>query len=99
MIAESSLATAPSLACRIQLDIRFVVLEPFNVLQVLDKLEDKRTQVERELAKIPGAPSNRDVFQLCRGFERAFTYTIEVAFLLIPAREGDNIYVKLTTYL
>ncbi len=47
-------------------------------MQLLDKLEDKKLQVERELTKIPSAPSNRDVFQLCRGFERAFTYTIEV---------------------
>ena len=47
-------------------------------LQVLDKLQEKRALVERELTKIPGAPTTRDVFQLCRGFERAFAYTIDV---------------------
>ena len=52
-------------------------------LQVLDKLQEKRALVERELTKIPGAPTTRDVFQLCRGFERAFAYTIEVRPLSI----------------
>lgn len=52
--------------------------------QVLERLQEKLAQVEKELTKIPGAPTTRDVFQLCRGFERAFSYTIE-ASLFSPA--------------
>lgn len=47
-------------------------------LQILEKLQEKKAEVEHELAQIPAAPSGRDVFQLCRGFERAFAYIIEV---------------------
>lgn len=50
-----------------------------GVLQVLQRLQQKRAALEKELAKFPGAPtSSKDVFHLCRGFERAFSYTVEV---------------------
>ena len=52
--------------------------------QVLERLQDKKLQVQNELSKIPGAPSTRDVFQLCRGFERAFAHTIEVKLQHYP---------------
>ena len=49
------------------------------VLQLLQKLQQKRTALEKELSKVPGAPSSKkDVFHLCRGFERAFTHLLEV---------------------
>ena len=51
---------------------------PACVLQLLPKLQDKRAAVERECAKLPGAPKAKDIFQLCRGFERPFSITIEV---------------------
>lgn len=48
-------------------------------LQVLQKLQQKRIALEKELGKVPGAPSSKkDVFHLCRGFERAFTHLLEV---------------------
>ena len=48
-------------------------------LQLLQKLQQKRTALEKELSKVPGAPtSKKDVFHLCRGFERAFTHLLEV---------------------
>ena len=50
-----------------------------HVLQVLQRLQAKRTILEKELAKFPGAPSGtKDVFHLCRGFERVFCHTVEV---------------------
>jgi hypothetical protein len=49
------------------------------LLQVLQRLQQKRAALEKELAKLPSAPtSSKDVFHLCRGFERAFTHTVEV---------------------
>ena len=48
------------------------------LLQLLQKLQQKRTALEKELSKVPGAPtSKKDVFHLCRGFERAFTHLLE----------------------
>ena len=48
-------------------------------LQILHRLQQKRAALEKELAKIPNAPtSSKDVFHLCRGFERAFVHTVEV---------------------
>lgn len=45
---------------------------------MLDRLRLRRVAVERELDALPAAPkSTRDVFALCRGFERAFTLTID----------------------
>lgn len=36
--------------------------------------------MEKELSRVPGAPKNsKDVFTLCRGFERAFSYTVDVS--------------------
>ena len=54
------------------------MLDSAPIVQVLERLQEKRSQVQKELSGIPAAPSGRDVFQLCRGFERAFAYTIEV---------------------
>ncbi len=55
-------------------------------LQVLNRLQQKRAALEKELAKIPSAPtSSKDVFHLCRGFERAFVHTVEV-------REGFTLH-------
>lgn len=51
-------------------------------MQLLQKLQQKRSALEKELGKVPGAPhSKKDVFHLCRGFERAFSHLLEVAFL------------------
>ena len=48
-------------------------------VQLLQRLQQKRTALEKELGKVPGAPSSKkDVFHLCRGFERAFTHLLEV---------------------
>lgn len=48
-------------------------------LQLLQKLQQKRIALEKDLSKVPGAPtSKKDVFHLCRGFERAFTHLLEV---------------------
>ena len=50
-----------------------------RLLQVLQRLQAKRASLEKELAKLPGAPSSaKDIFHLCRGFERVFCYTVEV---------------------
>lgn len=49
-------------------------------MQLLSRLSDKRAAVEKEFNKIPAAPkAARDIFQLCRGFERAFAQTLEVS--------------------
>ena len=48
-------------------------------MQLLQRLQQKRTALEKELGSMPGAPSSKkDVFHLCRGFERAFTHLLEV---------------------
>jgi hypothetical protein len=48
-------------------------------MQVLQRLQAKRAALEKELGKLPGAPSSaKDIFHLCRGFERVFCYTVEV---------------------
>ena len=48
--------------------------------QLLQRLQRKRAAVEKELSRVPGAPKNsKDVFTLCRGFERAFSYTVDVS--------------------
>ncbi len=50
--------------------------------QVLQRLQRKRAAVEKEVSRVPGAPkTSKDVFQLCRGFERAFSYTVDVSCL------------------
>ena len=53
-------------------------------VQLLARLSDKRAAVEKEFNKIPAAPkAARDIFQLCRGFERAFAQTLEVSWNVI----------------
>ena len=50
-------------------------------MQLLTRLSDKRAAVEKEFNKIPAPPkAARDIFQLCRGFERAFAQTLEVSW-------------------
>lgn len=46
---------------------------------MLERLRVKRMQAETDLSLLPSAPkSTKDVFSLCRGFERAFTLTVDV---------------------
>ena len=46
--------------------------------QMLDRLRLRRQAVETELSLLPSAPkSTKDIFQLCRGFERAFSLTVD----------------------
>lgn len=48
-------------------------------VQLFTRLSEKRIAVEKEFSKIPAPPkASKDVFQLCRGFERAFAQTLEV---------------------
>jgi hypothetical protein len=57
---------------------------------MLDRLRVKRTQVETDLSLLPSAPkSTKDVFSLCRGFERAFTLTVDVS-MKEREREGGR---------
>ena len=45
---------------------------------MLDRLRLRRQAVETELSLLPSAPkSTKDIFQLCRGFERAFSLTVD----------------------
>ena len=55
----------------------------YDCVQLLPRLQDKKVVVEKECTKLPGAPKAKDIFQLCRGFERAFTITVEVCELLL----------------
>lgn len=49
-------------------------------MQLFSRLSEKRIAVEKEFSKIPAPPkASKDVFQLCRGFERAFAQTLEVS--------------------
>ena len=49
-------------------------------MQLLSRLAEKRAAVEKEFAKIPAPPkAAKDIFQLCRGFERAFAHTLEAS--------------------
>lgn len=58
-------------------------------MQLLTRLSDKRAAVEKEFNKIPAAPKvARDIFQLCRGFERAFAQTLEVSCRVISTAIG-----------
>lgn len=50
------------------------------MVQLFARLSEKRAAVEKEFNKIPAPPkASKDVFQLCRGFERAFAQTLEVS--------------------
>ena len=46
--------------------------------QLLTRLQDRKVAVERECARLPAAPKGKDIFHLCRGFERAFSHVVEV---------------------
>jgi dynamin GTPase len=55
-----------------------VTVSPKDLQDILQRLSEKRAAVEKELAAIPNAPkASKDIFQLCRGFERAFSATID----------------------
>ena len=53
------------------------------LLQLLGRLQEKCLATEKELNTMPAAPkAAKDIFQLCRGFERAFSTTIDVSIWL-----------------
>lgn len=48
-------------------------------MQVIERLTERRIAVEKAVTTLGEAPSGlRDVFELCRGFERAFTNIVNV---------------------
>ena len=47
-------------------------------MQLLTRLQDRKTAVEKECSRLPAAPKGKDIFHLCRGFERAFSHVVEV---------------------
>lgn len=50
-----------------------------HVPQVIERLTDRRIAVEKAVNTLGEAPSGlRDVFELCRGFERAFANLVNV---------------------
>lgn len=56
----------------------YVGVAQSDLTELLSRLAEKRAAVEKEFAKIPAAPkASKDIFQLCRGFERAFAHTLE----------------------
>ncbi|KAL3150906.1 hypothetical protein ABBQ32_000657 [Trebouxia sp. C0010 RCD-2024] len=60
-----------------------------DLVELLARLSEKRAAVEKEFNKIPAAPkAARDVFQLCRGFERAFAQTLETVGYSAMIREA-----------
>jgi dynamin GTPase len=49
-------------------------------MQVIERLTERRIAVEKAVTTLGEAPSGlRDVFELCRGFERAFTNLVNVS--------------------
>ena len=51
-------------------------------LQVIERLTEKRTHLEKAVNQLGEAPSGlRDVFELCRGFERAYGNLVQVSAL------------------
>lgn len=51
---------------------------PVPGLQLLTRLQDRKVAVEKECNRLPPAPKGKDMFHLCRGFERAFSHIVEV---------------------
>ena len=47
-------------------------------VQLLTRLQDRKAAVEKECNRLPPAPKGKDMFHLCRGFERAFSHVVEV---------------------
>ena len=66
------------------------LLSVLCVAQLLPRLQDRQALVQKECNKLPAAPKGKDIFQLCRGFERAFSHTVEVS---------SHIFCKLTDEL
>ncbi|KAK9848926.1 hypothetical protein WJX84_004599 [Apatococcus fuscideae] len=55
-----------------------VEVDAQDLVEILQKLISKKKGVEKEFAKLPAPPkSTKDVFSLCRGFERAFAHTVD----------------------
>lgn len=65
-----------------------------DLTELFTRLSEKRVAVEKEFSKIPAAPkASKDVFQLCRGFERAFAQTLETvgySAMIREAFQGDK---------
>ena len=69
-------------ACRFLKQMHFQVSlnKVLHLLQLFGRLSEKRIAVEKEFSRIPAAPNtSKDIFALCRGFERAFAQTLEVS--------------------
>ncbi|KAK9789380.1 hypothetical protein WJX73_005043 [Symbiochloris irregularis] len=54
-----------------------VLVDAAQLQELLPRLQDRRSMVEKEAKKLPDAPRGKDIFQLCRGFERAFAHIVE----------------------
>ncbi|DBA91528.1 hypothetical protein WJX77_008361 [Trebouxia sp. C0004] len=65
-----------------------------DLTELFSRLSEKRIAVEKEFSKIPAPPkASKDVFQLCRGFERAFAQTLETvgySAMIREAFQGDK---------
>jgi len=50
------------------------------MLQVIERLTERRIVVEKAVSTLGEAPQGlRDVFELCRGFEKAFSNVVNVS--------------------
>ena len=75
-----SLDLSPTQKLVMQLQEASLMLMGHCAVQLFSRLSEKRIAVEKEFSKIPAPPkASKDVFQLCRGFERAFAQTLEVS--------------------
>ncbi|KAK9864494.1 hypothetical protein WJX84_006528, partial [Apatococcus fuscideae] len=55
-----------------------VEVDAQDLIEILQKLISRKKNVERDLDKLPAPPkSTKDIFSLCRGFERAFAHTVD----------------------
>jgi hypothetical protein len=55
-------------------------------MQVIERLTERRIVVEKAVSTLGEAPTGlRDVFELCRGFEKAFSNIVNVSRALISA--------------
>lgn len=51
-------------------------------VQVIERLTERRIVVEKAVSTLGEAPTGlRDVFELCRGFEKAFSNIVNVSVL------------------
>lgn len=65
-----------------------------DLTELFSRLSEKRIAVEKEFSRIPAAPNaSKDIFALCRGFERAFAQTLETvgySAMIREAFQGDK---------